>query len=381
MKFSQKLKRVAVALSLVMVFQVAFSQLIPTSSASAATTQVNFAAPSTAKVGDVIDIAVNVSNVSGVYGAAVDFKYDPTVLEVQSITKGNAFGSTALQMPVNQVKNGEANIALTMTGNNAGVTVNGTIATIKAKVLKGPATINLNATNSNNDLSLTGNNVRIKLSNNASAPVSYTVTNSKVDIADPNPPNPSDKVTITSLTPDKKSGEPLGSTITFTAQTNDTLNSTFEFWVKEGSTWIKMQTWSAKNTFSYTPKAAGNFTVRVHAKHKNAISSQGSKDLYYFVKNPATMAKITSLTADKVSGQVTAGTPITFTCTTNITANSMFEYWVKEGSTWVKKQAWTSSNKFVYTPSKSGTYTIRVHARHKNYNTSDGYKDITIVVK
>ncbi|MGL5151716.1 MAG: cohesin domain-containing protein, partial [Clostridium sp.] len=131
MKFSQKLKRVAGALSLLMVFQVAFSQMIPTKSASAAGEQVTYKLISgdPTKVGGTIEIGVNASGVAGVYGSSVDFKYDPSVIEVTEINKGTAFGSSAVQVPVKEIKNGVASLGVTLTGTSSnGVTLNGTLA-------------------------------------------------------------------------------------------------------------------------------------------------------------------------------------------------------------------------------------------------------------
>ena len=135
-------------------------------------------------VGEVIDIVVNVENVTDFYGGSVDFLYDQTLIEVQSITKGDIFGAANTLTPLGEfgkIDNGQASFAITLQGNKPGVDSNGTLAIIKAKVLS-KGTINLNTTNSNSSLDLDGNTVRVKLSNSMANSITYISKNTFIDL-------------------------------------------------------------------------------------------------------------------------------------------------------------------------------------------------------
>ena len=43
--------------------------------------------------GDQFDINVNINNVTDLYGASIDFQYDPSLIKVLDIRKGSVFGS------------------------------------------------------------------------------------------------------------------------------------------------------------------------------------------------------------------------------------------------------------------------------------------------
>ncbi|MDZ5001656.1 cellulosome anchor protein, partial [Clostridium perfringens] len=123
-----------------------------------------------------IEIAVNTSNVSDLYGASIDFVYDSSLIEVQSINKGSIWGTgTNVKEPVKTIKNGQANLAITFTGNTQGISGNGTIAIIKAKVLKS-GTVNLKTTNLNDSLSLSGFTSRVKLADSEATKIDYVCT-------------------------------------------------------------------------------------------------------------------------------------------------------------------------------------------------------------
>ena len=134
------------------------------------------------------------SNITDLYGASIDFLYDPSLLQVQSITKGDIFGSNTILTPLGpngKITNGQANFAITLQGNKPGVTAtSGTIAVIKAKVLKA-GTVKLNTTSSNSELSLSGNTIRVKLSNPMANIITYATTNKDISLTAPVTPSPS----------------------------------------------------------------------------------------------------------------------------------------------------------------------------------------------
>ena len=150
-------------------------------------TSISYTVSGDTKVGSTIEIAVHASNVKDLYGGSIDFLYDPSILQVESITKGDIFGSKTVLTPLGengQVGNGQASFAVTLKGNTSGIIeTNGTIAIIKAKVLKA-GTVNLNTISDNSNLNLNGNTVRVKLSNANANSISYTATSESISLTE-----------------------------------------------------------------------------------------------------------------------------------------------------------------------------------------------------
>ncbi|MFQ6882218.1 cohesin domain-containing protein, partial [Clostridium sp.] len=150
-------------------------------------TGISYTVSGDTKVGSTIEIAVHVSNVKDLYGGSIDFLYDPSILQVEIITKGAIFGSKTVLTPLGvngQINNGQASFAVTLKGNTSGIIeTNGTIAIIKAKVLKA-GTVNLNTTSDNSNLNLNGNTIRVKLSNATANSISYTATNESISLTE-----------------------------------------------------------------------------------------------------------------------------------------------------------------------------------------------------
>ena len=84
-------------------------------------------------------------------------------------------------------------------------------------------------------------------------------------------------LTLTSLTANLPSPQPLGATITFTAlATGGVAPLQYKWWVFNGSAWTVARDWSAANTFAWSPSTAGsNYMVGVWAR-----SATNSTDLY-----------------------------------------------------------------------------------------------------
>ena len=143
--------KIAKLLSILLMFQLIAFNAKPVFAAS--NTIVSYTVTGTPEIGNTIEIAVNISNVKDLYGGSIDFIYDPNVLQVESITKGN----------------------------KPGVYADGTIAVIKAKILK-EGSVELNTTSSNDSLSLTGNTVRVKLVSASITPINYSAINEVITI-------------------------------------------------------------------------------------------------------------------------------------------------------------------------------------------------------
>ena len=174
--------KIAKLLSILLMFQLIAFNAKPVFAAS--NTIVSYTVTGTPEIGNTIEIAVNISNVKDLYGGSIDFIYDPNVLQVESITKGNIFGTSEVLTPIGEngkLSDGEASFALTLKGNKPGVYADGTIAVIKAKILK-EGSVELNTTSSNDSLSLTGNTVRVKLVSASITPINYSAINEVITI-------------------------------------------------------------------------------------------------------------------------------------------------------------------------------------------------------
>lgn len=135
--------------------------------------------------GETFDINVNISNVSDLYGASIDFKYDQTLFSIESIVSGNiwngqVYSSSYLE---DNRSSGYVSFYTSLTGDKTGVNGSGTIFVIKAKALR-TGNYTLKTINSDSALSNSGNNVRLKLSNSqlAQQKISYTASASTLNI-------------------------------------------------------------------------------------------------------------------------------------------------------------------------------------------------------
>ncbi|WP_228731344.1 cohesin domain-containing protein, partial [Clostridium zeae] len=159
---------------------------IPAIKVQAATgPQISYTTTGDTTVGSTFNINVNLANATDVYGASVDFAYDPTLIQIVSVDKGDFWtDSNATVAPVDSTSN-VAKIGVMLTGNINGITkASGTIVTIKAKVLKA-GTINLKTTSDNSAFSQTGNNVLVKLSNSGVGNIAYTGIDNSVSLVKP----------------------------------------------------------------------------------------------------------------------------------------------------------------------------------------------------
>ena len=277
MKNNMKSLRVKIALFLSTLLIIQFIMINENNANAALNTGISYSVTGNATVGNVISIAVNVSNVNDLYGGSIDFLYDPTLLQIQSISKGNVFGGKTTLTPLGengQVNNGKASFAITLKGNTQGVNAtSGTIAIIKAKVLKA-GTVKLNTTNSNSALSLSANTVRVKLSNSNANSLTYTYQNKSFTTTET-----TNTAKLTSFTTDKQSGTTLGSTIKVTATSDAEANALYQFSVCLNSKWTTIQDFSSESSINWTPSSAGDYQLRVRVKHKN--SSNYSDDYRY----------------------------------------------------------------------------------------------------
>lgn len=160
--------------------------LPPSIAKAAATPNITYSMSSSVITpGDTFDITVNASNVSSLYAASLDFKYDSSLIDIVSVTNGTLLANAHVTTPINTA--GDLSIITTLLGNAQPITGSGSLFKITAKAKK-LGTINLNTISTNSALSVTGNNLRLKLSDTNITPISYTAEPRTITIMDSLPP-------------------------------------------------------------------------------------------------------------------------------------------------------------------------------------------------
>ncbi|MGG7141908.1 triple tyrosine motif-containing protein, partial [Clostridium nigeriense] len=93
-------------------------------------------------------------------------------------------------------------------------------------------------------------------------------------------------IKLTSLSSDKDTCN-LGESITFTASSNLGSNAQYAFYIYTDGNWKISQSYSTKNTFTYTPTESGDLKVRAFVRDKNNTSNKDFKTIYFSVVNKA----------------------------------------------------------------------------------------------
>jgi len=78
-------------------------------------------------------------------------------------------------------------------------------------------------------------------------------------------------LTLTSLTANKPSPQPVGTALTFTVTgTGGVTPYQYKWWIWNGSTWSLGRDWATGNTFTWTPTATGTYSIQVWARNNGA---------------------------------------------------------------------------------------------------------------
>lgn len=131
----------------------------------------------TLAAGAYFDILVNISDVSDLYGASIDFKFDPSLMSIVSIEKGSIFDNQDANSGIisDNRSNGYISFYTMLKGSRAGISGSSSLFILKAQAQKS-GTMTLQTVGDNSTLFNPGNNVRVKLSDSSatSAQISYT---------------------------------------------------------------------------------------------------------------------------------------------------------------------------------------------------------------
>jgi len=171
---------------LFLLLSIAIPTGIKVKAASTATITYSFSKENIAP-GDTFDINVNISNVEDLYGASIDFKFDPTLFSIEEILPGSAWNGEAQFYGIleDEISTGYFSNYTALGGARSGLNKSGTLFVIKAKALK-EGTQTFKTISNNDPLSVNGNNVRIKLSNSqiVNQKIEYTAGVKSLTIGD-----------------------------------------------------------------------------------------------------------------------------------------------------------------------------------------------------
>lgn len=173
-----RLKKVTI-MSMLLLFILSISLSSNSTVKAAAVPQVSYSfSSSNIQGGQPFDIIVNVSNVSNLYGASLDFSYNPAIIQIKGIDKGNIFKNSGKAVnsytPINDTKKGLISFTEMLQGNISGLSVKGnnSLFVIHAKVLKsGIIPLKTISDNITNSMSASGNNICVKLANSNAAKI------------------------------------------------------------------------------------------------------------------------------------------------------------------------------------------------------------------
>jgi hypothetical protein len=317
---------------------------------------ISYSASKTAIIaGDSFDINVNLSNVSNLYGASIDFKYDPALLQITGISKGSIFGTANSGTPVNDKSNGLISFYTILQGKAIGVssTSSKALFVIHAKALKG-GSVSLKTIASNDELSNTGNNVRIKLvdSTEDNSPITYTSVSKTFNVGSSSP------VSISSLTTDKASPQIIGAKIKLTANVTGGSSRLYRFSVLEGTTWKVVRDYSSANYFTWTPTRAGSYKVKTEVKDGTS-GKPVAKEISYTINSGITFS---SFKADRTSPQQ-VNTKIKLTANASGSANLVYKFSTYDGTSWKTLRDYASTNYYYWTPTKAAKYTLKAEVK------------------
>jgi hypothetical protein len=92
-------------------------------------------------------------------------------------------------------------------------------------------------------------------------------------------------LTVTGISANKPSPQPVGTTITFAATaTGGTTPYQFKWWIVNGSSSTVGRQWSTSNTFAWTPTSpSSGYKIRVWARNASSTADQGQPILVPFL--------------------------------------------------------------------------------------------------
>lgn len=125
----------------------------------------------------------------------------------------------------------------------------------------------------------------------------------------------------------------------------------------KGTTLLNTPSWGTSSVFSYTPSTAGSYALRVYAKENTGTPSKASATTKVIVP-----LSITSMIP--TSTLVTTGTSVTWAVkTAGGDGTKQYYYELYRESELIKTKSWGSLSSFAFTPTGTGTYTLKVSVK------------------
>jgi hypothetical protein len=191
------------------------------------------------------------------------------------------------------------------------------------------------------------------------------------------------KVTSVQVSTSLPSPQPYGIDITLHANSLGSEEPEYRFFVRDdnGQT-TTLQEFGNSDTATFHPLKSGTYTIIVHAKDKSyKNSSYEARTEMSFVVNGGKVTTV-QVSTNQPSPQV-LGTAITLTAGSTGSLEPEYRLYVRDNNGQViTLQEYSSLNTATWTPTKSGTYTIIVHARDKSYRETsyEARTELTYVV-
>ncbi len=166
-------------------------------------------------------------------------------------------------------------------------------------------------------------------------------------------------LTVSSLNANKTSAV-TGDSVTWTASaTGGSGTIRYCFYVFKNGKIEERGSYGTAKTYTYTPTAAGTYTVRVYVK--DAAGTVATKEGAAVAVSAGALT-ILSLTADKSS--VTAGEAVTWTAVGSGGSGTLrYCFYVFKNGKIEERGSYSTAKTYTYTPMEGGIYTVRVYVK------------------
>ena len=193
---------------------------------------------------------------------------------------------------------------------------------------------------------------------------------------------------VDSLTPDKASPQNAGTTVVWTASSNDTDGDTvsYRFFIKGPGTsnnWVEKRGWSPTPTWPWTTTAAdeGNNQVKVWIRDGNHAATNSwddAKVVDYVVTGLNLQPVFNSLTPNPTSPQNVGATIRWTSDATDPDPGDVVQYKFhlrgpSTGGAWQVVQEWSTKNWWDWKPSQQGDYDVNVWIRDGKHEGPDSW--------
>ncbi|WP_312470582.1 Ig-like domain-containing protein [Neobacillus sp.] len=175
------------------------------------------------------------------------------------------------------------------------------------------------------------------------------------------------KVTHVSVSTNVTAPQVIGTPITIKASSKGSLDPEYRFYISENGSLTTLQEYRSNDSVTWTPSKSGIYKIIVHAKDKSKSGAnyfyEARTEMIYEVYGD----KVTSV---NVSTNVTTpqviGTPITINASSKGSLDPEYRFYILENGTLTILQEYDNNDTITWTPTKSGTYKIIVHAKDKS---------------